>query len=124
MVDHHAGLAVGDFLHLLHHRHVHGDVLPAPGFGVVGGQLRRLRNGVVRGRSAAAGDDDVGAMHLGGMAPDVVLPGKAEGQLVVLAVVPADVDRIAVGAFKPHGRQLGLLHALPVGVRTEIPALL
>ena len=66
----------------------------------------------------------MGAVYLGGMAPDVVLPGKAESQLVVLAVVPADVDRVAVGAFKPHGRQLGLLHALSVGVGTEIPALL
>ena len=79
VVDDHAGLAAGGLLHLLHRGHVHGDILAAAGFGIVGGQLGGLGHGVVRGLLPAAGNDDMAAVDLGGMAPDVVLPGQLEG---------------------------------------------
>ena len=60
MVNHHAGLAVGYLLHLLHRGYVNGDVLTAAGFGVVGCQLGCLGDGclvaagsVVTGKTAA-----------------------------------------------------------------------
>ena len=61
------------------------------------------------------------AVNLGGVAPDVVLSCQAEGQLVVLPVVPAHIDGEAVGALKAHGGQLALLHLFPPGVRPQIP---
>ena len=73
-------------------------------------------------QSTAAGDDDVAAVDLGGVAPDVVLPGQLEGQLVVLAVVPAHIDGKTVGAFKAPGGKLAGFHPLPVGVHTDIAA--
>ena len=122
MVDHHPRLAAGDLFDLLDGGHVHGDVLAAGGFGVVGGQLGGLGDGVVRRDLAAAGDDDVAAVDLGGVAPDIVLPGQLEGQLIVLAVVPAHIDGKAVGAFKALGGKLAGFHPLPVGVHADIAA--
>ena len=124
VVDDHAGFAAGELFHLADGGGVHGDVLTAAVFRVEGCQLGGLGQGVVRGRGAAAGDDDVAAGNLAGVAPDVVLSGQAEGQFLILPVVPAYIDGIAVGGFKPHGLELSLLHPLPAGVRPEIAALL
>ena len=64
----------------------------------------------------------MGAVDLGGMAPDIVLAGKLKGQLIVLPVVPAHIDGVAVGRLEAHGG-LGLL-LLPTlgGVDPDIPA--
>lgn len=54
VVNHHARLAAGDFFNLLHRSHIHGDILPAGGLRIVGGQLGSLGEGVVRRCFAAA----------------------------------------------------------------------
>ena len=46
VVDHHAGLAVGDLFHLLDGCYIYGDVLTAGGFGIVCRQLGGLGDGV------------------------------------------------------------------------------
>ena len=66
----------------------------------------------------------MGAVNLAGVAPDVVLPGQAEGQLLVLPVVPAYIDGEAVGGFKAHGRELSLPGPLPACFRAQIALLL
>ena len=66
----------------------------------------------------------MGAVDFAGMAPDIVLPGQTEGQLLVLPVVPAHVNGIAVGGFKAHGGQFPLLHPLFPRVGPEVPSVL
>ena len=122
MVNDHAGLAAGGLFHLLHRRHIHRNVLSALGFGIVGCQLSRLGHGVVRGRGAAAGDDHMAAVDLLGMEPNIILPGQAEGQFVVLMVVSAHIDGVAVGGFKSHRLAPDLLHPLFAGVSSDIAA--
>ena len=124
VVNNHAGFAVGDLLNLLHGSHIHRDVLTTGGLGVVGCQLSRLGDGVVWGRGAAAGDDNMGTVDLGGMAPDVIFSGQFEGQLIILPVVPAHIDGIAVGGFKPYRLQFCLLGFLSTGFRTDIATVL
>ena len=75
VVDDHAGLAAGDFLHLTHRGYVHRQILTTLGLGIIGCQLGGLGDGIVRGDGAAAGDDHVGAVDLAGVAPNVILSG-------------------------------------------------
>ena len=122
MVDHHAGLAAFDALDLLDRGHIHRNILTRPGLGIVSRQLGRLGHGIVGGDFSAAGDHHMGPVNLGGVAPDIVLPGKLEGQLVVAPVVPAHVNGEAVGALKPQGQQLFLLHPAPGAQVPDIAA--
>ena len=111
VVDDHAGFAVGDLLNLLDRGHIHRNVLTAGGLGVVGCQLSSLGDGVIGRCGAAAGDDDMGAVNLACVAPDVIFSGQLEGQFIILPVVPTHIDGVAVGGLKAEGRKAAA-HAL------------
>ena len=87
VIDDHAGLGSGGALELLDGGHVHADVPAQPQLGVVRRQLGGLGDGVVGDGAPICCDDDVGAVDLLGMEPDVALACQLEGQLVVLPVV-------------------------------------
>ena len=105
VVNDHAGLASGNFLHLPHLGHVHGDILTIAGFGIVGGQLGSLGEGVVRRCFAAAGNDDVAAMHLAAQQ----YPGA------VLAVGNAPTALLAIAEEIETGLRPALVIGVPVG---------
>ena len=120
VVDHHAGLAGGDLLHLFDGGGIYGDVLSGGGFGIVGRQLSGLGHGVVRGCGAAAGDDHMGAVDLGGMEPKVIFSRQFKGQFIILAVVTPHINGVAVGGFKAHGSKLALLDSFFAAIGFDI----
>ena len=62
----------------------------------------------------------MGAVDLGGVEPQIVLPGQLEGQLIILPVVAAHIDGITIGGNEPHGGQLALLGAFFAGIGLHI----
>ena len=122
MVDDHAGLAAHGLFELLDRRHIHGHVLALPGLGVPDGQHGGLGDGLVGGLLSAAGNDHMAAVELLHMEPEVALLGVLQGQLVVLPVVPAHPDQIALAGAELPGLGGGQLHLLfLVGVPDVAP---
>ena len=66
----------------------------------------------------------MGAVNLAGMAPNIVLSGQPEGQLLVLPVVPAYINGVAVGGLEAHGGEPALLGTLAPRLLTQIALLL
>ena len=62
----------------------------------------------------------MGTVDLGGVAPEIVLPGQLEGQFLILPVISSHIDGEAVGGLKPHGRQLALFRLLALPLRLQI----
>ena len=104
VVAHHTGFSAGDPLDFAHRIYIIRDILAAGSFRLVGGKLGRLGNSIIRGCSAAAGNNYMTAVNLLGVEPQIVLPGKAERQFFILLIVPAYINGIPVGRFKPQRR--------------------
>ena len=120
MVNHHTRLPVGGLFHQLYRYNIHGNVLTTTGFPIIGGQLSRLGDGIVRGCATCAGNDHMRAVHLAGVKPNIVLSGHFEGQLIVLPVVPSHINGIAVDGLKAHRGQLGNFHFPLAGILFQI----
>ena len=76
----------------------------------------RLENRGIADLPAVGHDNDVGAVYLLGVQPDVVLGGSFECKLVVLAVVPADENFKSVARLKFQRRQGGRLGLSALGL--------
>ena len=59
-------------------------------------------------------------VNLGGMEPQVILSGKLKGQFIILAVIAAHINGIAISGLKAHGRYLGGLHLPLAGLLADI----
>ena len=64
------------------------------------------------------------AVYLLCVKPKIVLSCQTEGQLLILVVVSAHINGIAIGGLKPHGLALSGLHPLLTAVLFQIAPLL
>ena len=117
MINDHAGLAAYGLFDLFHRGHVHRNVLALSCLRVPGGQFRGFGDGVVPGLCAVALNDHMAAVELLHMEPDVTLGALLQGQLVILAVVPAHPNGEALRGHKLHGSgRLGLHFLFLIGI--------
>ena len=94
--------------------------MPLSALGEPGCQLGGLSDGGIRRLDPGPGKDDVTAVQLLHVEPQVVFLGQLESQLVVLPVVPADINGVAVGGDEAHRPRRGLLHPPAAGFRPEV----
>ena len=95
---------------------VHRDVGAVTRFAVIGSQTRGFHDRGLGDLFAAGDDNDVRAVDLLGVQPEVVFRRCFQGQAVVLAVVSADQDREAVRGGEFQRRQGALLCLLALGL--------
>ena len=92
VINHHAGFGAGWLFDIPDCGAVHRDILTLPRLGVIGGQHGSLGDGTVGGLLSSTGDDDMAAVDLLSVQPQVPAVGHAKRQLIVLTVIPAHID--------------------------------
>ena len=64
----------------------------------------------------------MGPVDLLSMEPQVVFLGQLSGELIVLPVIPAHINGVAVCGDEAHGLGGGLLHLPPASLQPEVTA--
>ena len=102
-VDHHAGPGAPRLFHIFYRGIVYRHFAALPALGEPGGQLGSLLDAGQVGLPPLGPQDDVGAVDLLGVEPQVALESLLGSEQVVLGVVFAHGDTQAGGGAELHG---------------------